>query len=97
MTNVQAWAADVAQRAVSTAAQAALGLMTTNTAGWTHLSFAAVSQTAGVAALICVLQHLSELKGNTPAGPVVGTTVITGTVESGPVAPDPTPVSPRTG
>ena len=62
MSNFKAWAKDVALRAVKTAAQAAGAVITANTAGLTHVPFGTVADVAGLAALICVLQNLSNLK-----------------------------------
>lgn len=84
MTTVKTWGADVAQRAVSTAAQTALGLVTANTAGWTHLGIAAVGSAAGLAAVICVLQHLSDLKGTLPDPLTAVFTTTSGTVATSP-------------
>ena len=62
MSNFKAWAKDVALRAVKTAAQAAGAVITANTAGLTHLDFAVVADVAAMAAFVCVLQNLSNLK-----------------------------------
>ena len=70
MSNFKAWAKDVALRAVKTAAQAAGAVITANTAGLTHVPFGTVADVAGLAALICVLQNLSNLKVPDPAAPV---------------------------
>lgn len=86
MSNFKTWALDVAQRAVSTAAQAILALTGTNTAGWTHLSFGTVAKAGAGAALICILQHLSDLKGFTP--------VVNVPLVSAPILVTPTPVAP---
>jgi len=67
MSNFKAWAKDVALRAVKTAAQAAVALVTANTAGLTHLDFAVVADVAAMAAFVCVLQNLSNLKIPDPA------------------------------
>ena len=66
MGNFKAWAKDVALRAVKTAAQAAGAVITANTAGLTHVPFGTVADVAGLAALICVLQNLSNLKVPNP-------------------------------
>ena len=70
MSNFKAWAKDVALRAVKTAAQAAVALITANTAGLTHLDFAVVADVAAMAAFVCVLQNLSNLKVPDPAASV---------------------------
>jgi hypothetical protein len=99
MSNFKAWAKDVALRAVKTAAQAAGAVITANTAGLTHVPFGTVADVAGLAALICVLQNLSNLKVPTPAASVVAPRVgnsatgVNGTITpvNGTVtAPDPT-------
>ena len=66
MSNFKAWAKDVALRAVKTAAQSAGAVITANTAGLTHVPFGTVADVAGLAALICVLQNLSNLKVPNP-------------------------------
>ena len=81
MSNFKAWAKDVALRAVKTAAQASVALVTANTAGLTHLDFAVVAYVAAMAAFVCVLQNLSNLKVPDPALlPAVYTTAATGTL-----------------
>jgi len=88
MSNFKAWAKDVALRAVKTAAQAAVALVTANTAGLTHVPFGTVADVAGLAALICVLQNLASLKVPDPAPAPM---TVTNVYQQPPVtAPDPT-------
>jgi hypothetical protein len=87
MSNFKAWAKDVSLRAVKTAAQSAGAVITANTAGLTHVPFVTVVDVAGLAALICVLQNLSNLKVPDPAVPApleAVFTTTTGTVVTGP-------------
>ena len=70
MSAVTAWAKDVALRAVKTAAQAAVAAVTANTAGITHLDIAAVGVVSGLAAVVCVLQNLANLRVSDPNGTV---------------------------
>jgi len=82
VSNFKAWAKDVALRAVKTAAQAAGAVITANTAGLTHVPFGTVADVAGLAALICVLQNLSNLKVPDPAVPVPFATPVATTMSS---------------
>lgn len=70
MVSFRAWVKDVALRAVKTAAQAAVAVITANSAGLTSIPFGVVADIAGLAALVCVLQNLSNLKvSDTPVAP----------------------------
>lgn len=62
MNTFTAWAKDVALRAVKTAAQTAGAIISANTGGLTHVPLGTVVDVAGLAALICILQNLSNLQ-----------------------------------
>ena len=61
MSGVKAWAVDTSIRAVKTGAQAAVALVTANTAGLTSVHWTNVLDVAGLAAVVSVLHNLSNL------------------------------------
>lgn len=62
MNGVVEWAKDAVLRAVKTAAQTAVALMTANTADLTAVSVEHVLEVAGLAALASVLHNLAGLR-----------------------------------
>ena len=73
MTNIKAWALDVAVRAIKTAAQTAVALLVGNTTGILTVNWTNIGSLAGLAAIVCVLQNLSTL--DLTSAPVVAVSV----------------------
>lgn len=63
------FARQVAERAVKTAAQAALALLTANQTGWVDVDWAAVASVAGLAAVASVLTSLVSVGSGQPDSP----------------------------
>lgn len=61
MKAFKSWAVDTGVRAVKTAAQTAVAIVTANTAGVTDVAWMHVLDVAGLAAIITVLHNLASL------------------------------------
>ena len=85
-TNFQSWAVDTLIRAVKTAAQTAVAALGVNATGLLHVDWVSVGSLAGLAAVTCVLQNLSNLSvPDAAVVPVVESPLHAGDVPAAPV------------